>query len=140
VSNILGTGAPPSSDVSLIIQVAVVLALSAAVYRAKGRLYMQHAYLMLACTALNAASVAVVMVPVAWGLVWGVDFSGFLVLVLAHAVTGTIVLAESIYLMWVWRLGKPGPCFKEKNKMRLLTVAWVAEAAAGVAVYYLLYV
>ena len=140
MSNILGTGAPLSSDASLIIQVAVVLVLSAAIYRAKGRLYIQHAYLMLACTALHAASVAVVMVPVAWSLVRGVDYSRFLVLVLVHAVAGVVVLAGSIYLMWVWRLGKPGPCFKHKNKMRLLAVAWVAEAAAGVAVYYLLYV
>jgi hypothetical protein len=140
VSNILGTAAPLFSDVSLIIQVAVILVLSAAVYRAKGRLLLQHAYLMLACTALNTASVAFAMVPVAWALVLGVALSGFLALVLVHAVTGVIVLAASYYLMWVWRLGKPGPCFKQKNKMRLLTVAWVAEVAAGIAVYYLLYV
>ena len=140
MSNILGTGAPLPSDISLIIQVAVVLVLSAAVYRAKGRLFMQHAYLMLACTALNAVSVALVMVPVAWALVQGVSLSGFLVLVLAHVITGTIVLTVSIYLMWVWGLGKPGPCFKQKNKMLLLTLAWVAEVAAGVVIYYLLYV
>ncbi len=134
------TNAPLSSDISLVIQVAVILALSGAVYRAKGRFFLQHAYLMLACTILNTASVALVMIPVAWALIRGVALSGFLVLVLVHAVTGIIVLTVSYYLMWVWRLDKPRPCFKQKNKMRLLTAAWMAEVAAGIAVYYLLYV
>ena len=119
---------------------AVILALSLAVYRAKGRLFLQHAYLMLACTILNTASVALVMIPVALALIRGVALSGFLVLVLVHAVTGITVLAVSYHLMWVWRLDKPGPCFKQKNKMRLLSVAWVAEVIAGIAVYYLLYI
>jgi hypothetical protein len=140
VSNLLGTSAPLSSDISLLIQVAVILALSLAVYRAKGRLFLQHAYLMLACTILNTASVALVMIPVALALIRGVALSGFLVLVLVHAVTGITVLAVSYHLMWVWRLDKPGPCFKQKNKMRLLSVAWVAEVIAGIAVYYLLYI
>jgi len=139
VSNLLWTNAPLSSDISLIIQVAVILVLSGAVYRAKGRLFLQHAYLMLACTVLNTASVALVMIPVAWALIRGVALSGFMVLVLVHAITGIIVLTVSYYLMWVWRLGKPGPCFKQKNKMRLLAAAWVAEVFAGIAVYYLLY-
>ncbi len=139
VSSLLGTNAPLSSDISLVIQTAVVLVLVAAVYRAKGRLFLQHAYLMLACTILNTMSVALVMLPVAWALVRGVALSGFLVLALAHAVTGVTVLAVSYYLMWVWRLAKPGPCFKQRNRMRLLTVAWVAEAAGGAAIYYLLY-
>ena len=139
MSNLLGTSAPLSSDISLVIQVAVILVLSGAVYRAKGRRFLQHAYLMLACTILNTASVALVMVPVAWALIQGVALSGFMVLVLVHAITGITVLAASYYLMWVWRLDKPGPCFKQKNKMRLLAAAWVAEVAAGIAVYYLLY-
>ncbi len=136
----MGTNAPLSSDVSLAIQVAVIIVLSAAVYKAKGRLFLQHAYLMLACTILNTVSVALVMVPAALVLIRGVALSRFLALVLVHAVAGIAVLAASYYLMWVWRLGKPGPCFKQKNKMRLLSISWVAEAAAGIAVYYLLYV
>jgi hypothetical protein len=140
VSNILGTPAPLSSDISLVIQVAVILVLSGAVYRAKGRLFLQHAYLMLVCTILNTASVALVMIPVAWALIQGVALSGFMVLVLVHAITGITVLIASYYLMWVWRLDKPGPCFKQKNKMRLLAAAWVVEVAAGIAVYYLLYI
>jgi len=139
VSGLLGTNAPLSSDISLVIQVAVILVLSAAVYRAKGRLFLQHAYLMMACTILNTASVALVMIPVAWALIRGVAPSGFMALVLVHAVTGITVLTLSYHLMWVWRLDKPGPCFRQKNKMRLLTAAWVAEVAAGIAVYYLLY-
>jgi hypothetical protein len=139
VSSLLSTSAPLASDFSLVIQVAVILALSAAVYRAKSRFYLQHAYLMLACTILNTVSVALVMVPVAWALVSGEALSGFLVLVLVHAVTGITILAVSYYLMWVWRLDKPGPCFNQKNKMRLLSVAWVAEVVAGIAVYSLLY-
>ena len=134
------TNAPLSSDISLVIQVAVILVLLGAVYRTKGRFFLQHAYLMLACTILNTASVALVMIPVVWALIQGVAFSGFLILVLVHAVTGIIVLTVSYYLMWVWRLDKPGPCFKQKNKMRLLTAAWMAEVAAGIAVYYLLYI
>lgn len=118
---------------------AVILVLSGAVYRAKGKFFLQHAYMMLACTIMNTASVALVMVPVAWALIRGASPSGFLVLVLVHAVTGITVLAVSYHLMRVWRLGKPVPCFKRKNKMRLLTVAWVAEVVAGGAVYYLLY-
>lgn len=139
VSSLLSTNAPLSSDISLVIQVAIILILSAAVYRAKDRFFLQHAYLMLACTILNTVSVALVMVPVAWALVRGVALSGFLVFVLVHAVIGITVLAVSYYLMWVWRLDKPGPCFKHKNEMRLLIVAWFAEVVAGIAVYYLLY-
>ncbi len=139
VSILLGTNAPLSSDISLVIQVAVILILSAAVYRAKDRFFLQHAYLMLACTILNTASVALVMVPAALALISGVALTGFLVLVLVHAVTGITVLAVSYYLVWVWRLDKPGPCFKQKNRMRLLSIAWVAEAVAGIAVYYLLH-
>lgn len=137
---ILGTNAPLSSDASLLLQVVVVLILSAAVYRAKDRRYLQHAYMMLVCTALHTVSVFLVMVPVALRLVQGVDLSGFLALVLVHAAAGVIVLALSIHLMRVWGLGKVGPCFRQKARMRLLAVAWVTEVAAGIAIYYLLYV
>lgn len=140
MSNLLGTFAPLSSDISLIIQVTGILVLLLAVFRIKSRVFLQHAYLMLACTILNTASVALVMIPVAWALIRGVAISGFMVFVLVHAITGITVLALSYYLMWIWKLDKPGPCFKQKNKMRLLSVAWVAEVVAGILVYYLLYI
>ncbi|MCW4049814.1 MAG: hypothetical protein NWE89_08770 [Candidatus Bathyarchaeota archaeon] len=139
MTSFLGTVAPLSSDLSLILQVLVLVTLTVGVFRANSRQFMQHGYVMLGCVVLNTVTVLVVMIPVVRGLIRVVHLYVLSLLVRIHAVVGVVVLALGYYLIWVWRLATPAPCFQQKRKMRALAAAWVLEAVGGIIIYYLLY-
>ena len=44
-----------------------------------------------------------------------------------------------LYLMCVWRLEEPDPCFSQSGKMRILAGLWILEILGGFVIYYLLY-
>jgi hypothetical protein len=137
---IFGTFAPLSSDLNLILQIVILAVLSYGVLKAKAQKFMQHGYLMLGCSALNTLSVLLVMIPVFPRLIQGVSLTVFSSLVMIHALVGLFVLILSYYIIYVWRLGLPAPCFKNRKLMVLLSTGWVAETIGGIGIYYLLYV
>lgn len=136
----LGTSAPLQSDLSLIVQVITLVVLMYGVMRVKKKEYIRHAYLMLGSLTLTLWNAFIVMVPKARSLVRVYRPYGLSLLVRIHLTFGVIVLLLGFYLMWVWRLEEPGPCFKQSGKMRILVGLWMLEALGGFVIYYLLYV
>jgi len=136
----LGTSAPLQSDLSLIVQVIILAALIYGVTRAKKNVYMKHAYMMLGSLTLTLWITFIVMVPKARSLIRMYRPYGLSLLVRIHMTFGVLVLLVGLYLMWVWKLEEPGPCFKHSGKMRKLVGLWVLEVLGGFVIYYLLYV
>ncbi|MES0325479.1 MAG: hypothetical protein ABUK18_06320 [Candidatus Bathyarchaeia archaeon] len=136
----LGTSAPLQSDLSLIIQVVILVFLVFAITRAKKKEYMRHAYLMLVCLTLTLWNAFIVMVSKALSLIRMYRPYGLSLLVRVHLTFGVIVFLLGFYLIWVWRLEKPGQCFKQSRKMRILAGLWVLEILGGFLINYLLYV
>ncbi len=136
----LGTSAPLQSDLSLIVQVITLAVLMFGITRTKKKEYMRHAYLMLGGLTLTLWNAFIVMVPKARSLVRMYRPYGLSILVRIHLTFGVIVLLLGFYLMWVWKLEEPGPCYKQSGKMRVLAGLWILEALSGFVIYYLLYV
>jgi len=136
----LGTSAPLHSDLSLIVQVITLAVLIYGITRIKKKEYMRHAYLMLGGLTLTLWNAFIVMVPKARSLVRMYRPYGLSILVRIHLTFGVIVLLLGFYLMWVWKLEEPGPCFKQSGKMRVLAGLWILEVLSGFVIYYLLYV
>ena len=116
----LGTSAPLQSDLSLIIQVVILVFLVFAITRAKKKEYMRHSYLMLVCLTLTLWNAFIVMVPKVLSLIRMYRPYGLSLLVRVHLTFGVIVFLLGFYLIWVWRLEETGPCFKQSGKMRIL--------------------
>ncbi len=135
----LGTSAPLQSDLSLIVQVITLAVLMYGVTRARKKEYIRHAYLMLGSLTLTLWNAFIVMIPKARSLVRVYRPYGLSILVRIHLTFGVIVLLLGFYLMWVWRLEEPDPCFKQSSKMRKLAGLWVLEVLGGLVIYYLLY-
>ncbi len=136
----LGTTAPFRSDLSLIVQVITLAVLVFAVTRAKKKEHTVHAYLMLGGLTLTLWNAFIVMIPKARSLVRMYRPYGLSLLVRTHMTFGFIVFLLGFYLIWVWRLEEPGPCFEQRGKMKALTALWILEILAGFVIYYLLYV
>jgi len=136
----LGTSALLQSDLSLVVQVVILVFLVFAVTRAKKKEFMRHAYLMLGGMTLTLWNAFIVMVPKARSLVRLWRPYGLSLLVRVHMTFGVIVLLNGFYLMWVWKLDDPGPCFKQSGRMRIFAGLWVLEVLGGFVIYYLLYV
>jgi uncharacterized membrane protein YozB (DUF420 family) len=136
----LGTSAPLQSDLSLIVQGIILVVLFYGVTMVKKKEYMKHAYMMLGSLILTLWNAFIVMVPKARSLVRMYRPYGLSLLVRIHMTFGVIVLLLGFYLIWVWRLDEPGPCFKQSGKMRKLAGLWMLEVLGGFVIYYLLYV
>lgn len=141
MSGLLGTYAPLWSDVNLVLQLIILAALGGGAFIVKRRKLVEHGYVMAACVALNTASILIVMVPVAWGIMGGLHLTQLTGLSALHTVAGVAIQAAAVYLVAVWRFRKPGPtCFRYKRWMRALAAAWTLEVALGVLIYVMLYV
>jgi uncharacterized membrane protein YozB (DUF420 family) len=137
---ILGTSAPVRSDITLIIQVVILAVLGFSITKAKRKEHTIHAYLMLGSLTATLWNALIVMVPKARSLVRLYRPYGLSILIRIHMTFGVIVLVLGIYILGVWRLEEPGPCFKQKRKMRILSVLWLLGILGGFVIYYMLYI
>ncbi|MFA9435896.1 MAG: hypothetical protein ACEROO_02035 [Candidatus Bathyarchaeota archaeon] len=139
MSDLLSTSAPVSSDISMILQLAVMGVILVGFVFANRRRFMSHGAVMFIATLLNTGSILVVMIPVALRL-GDSSIAGLNMLFRAHALIGLIVEATAVYLVADWRFQKPGPtCFQRKNWMLTLTLVWIGELILGMLLYMKLY-
>ncbi len=142
---ILGTGASTTADINLIAQLVIVALLAAGwvIGRDKKKIR-QHGQLMVTAVIVNAAAIALVMVP---SLIHGLGAiasdplgAGPLISVV-HSAIGTVAWLLGAYLSWVWGL-KPATveCFKRKRLMKPVTYLWLLAAVLGVGFYVYYYV
>lgn len=127
------------STPNLVVQAVITAVLFAGVFYVKRKRFASHGYATLVAVILNALSVLVIMLPSVLRIMDGASLNAFTLMVLAHSGLGAVSLVLGGYLMYSWRLRKPGEsCFKLVNYMRPLAVIWVVSAALGVYVYYML--
>ncbi len=139
MSDLLSTSAPVSSDISMILQLAVMGVILVGFVFANRRSFMTHGAVMFIATLLNTGSILVVMIPVALRL-GDSSIIGFNMLFRAHALLGIIIEGMAIYILADWRFQKPGPtCFQRKNWMLTLTLAWMGVLILGMLLYLRLY-
>jgi uncharacterized membrane protein YozB (DUF420 family) len=122
-----------------VITAILVLALFAIVRKK----YMIHGIIMVCSIVLHTISALVIVFPSLLSLD-GVlsDLSTRLsLLVVTHAVVGSIVEILGVFLVaaWISNRTKVDNCFKRKRVMEATIVLWVLEFALGVYVYMTLY-
>jgi len=139
MSDLLSTSAPLSSDISMTLQLSVIVLILVGFVFANRRSFMSHGVVMFIATLLNTGSILVVMIPVALRL-GDSSITGFNMLFRTHAILGIIIEAAAIYLVADWRFQKPGPtCFQRKKWMLTLTLVWIGELILGMLLYIRLY-
>jgi len=139
MSDLLSTSAPVSSDISMILQLAVMGVILVGFVFANRRRFVSHGAVMFIATLLNTGSILVVMIPVALRL-GDSSIAGLNMLFRAHALIGLMVEAMAVYLVADWRFQKPGPtCFQRKNWMLILTLVWIGELILGMLLYMKMY-
>jgi len=135
--------APFLADLSLLLQVAILLVLLASLRLKFRRSYLKHGISMGLAVVLHTVSIFAVMVPslLASGGLFGDLLNRLALVVLSHAALGSLVEVLGLYLLIVLALnrGFSKACFKNKMIMRVTLVLWVVELIVGVYVYFLLY-
>ncbi len=139
MSDILSSAAPLSSDISMILQLVALGIILVGFIIVKQKRHQIHGVLMAIAALVNTASILVVMVPVALGLVDSSNPS-LTFFFRAHVLLGLLVEGAAIYIVADWRFQNPGPtCFQRKNWMLTLTMGWISNLLLGMIVYMKLY-
>jgi hypothetical protein len=141
----LGTGASNTADINLITQIVIIVLLTAGwvIGRDKKKIR-QHGQFMVVAVLVNAAAIALVMVPsliLNLGAITSDPLGPGPLISMTHAAIGTVAWLLGAYLSWVWGL-KPATveCFKRKRLMKPVTYLWLLAAVLGVGFYVYYYV
>ncbi|MCX6649955.1 MAG: hypothetical protein NTV61_11330 [Candidatus Bathyarchaeota archaeon] len=128
----------------MVLQIVMLCALLIGRSRAKGKNFGEHGRYMALAVALNAASLATIMLP---SLLLGLGFlenyptSPISIITMLHAGIGTVAESLGIYLVLKWRAGKSlVECLKNKRLMKPAIVLWTTTAVLGILFYLELYV
>jgi uncharacterized membrane protein YozB (DUF420 family) len=138
----LGTAATFSADLVLILELAMGLALLAGALLARLRKFHAHAWCQSTAVLLNAAVIAIVMVPSFSRHVWPrIPFKigkSYYAMATAHAALGAIVECAALYIL----LAAGTTLMPEKLRlmryklwMRTVLASWWAVLLLGVATY-----
>jgi hypothetical protein len=141
----LGTGASNTADINLIVQIVIVALLAAGwvIGRDKKKIR-RHGQFMVAAVLVNAAEIALVMVPsliLGLGAITSNPLGPGSLISVTHSMIGTVAWLLGAYLSWVWGL-KPATveCFKRKRLMKPVTYLWLLAAVLGVGFYIYYYI
>ena len=127
------------STYNMALQIAIFAALVSGVLYVKKRRLNLHGYLILTAVALNALSIILVMMPSAIRILSRATVDAFTASVALHSVLGLVVESLGIYVVYVWRLRKPGAsCFRQRPIMRQLALFWVVSLALGAFLFLML--
>jgi uncharacterized membrane protein YozB (DUF420 family) len=143
---IFNTGAPPLSDLSLILQAIIFSFLALAVYARLKHSYMKHAILMGSGIVLHTVTIVTIMVPSLLsmehdGVHLLTNLTDFALLTIAHAAIGSLVELLGVWLVATWLFNTAGveKCFRRRNVMRVTIALWLTELILGIYVYMMLY-
>jgi uncharacterized membrane protein YozB (DUF420 family) len=132
------------ADVNLLFQLAILTVLIGSVFFKSRGSYSKHGITMGIAVALHTVSIFLIMLPSLEALTGLFEnlLAPLTLVVLLHAVLGSLVELFGIYLILVWALHQEDVkvCFKNKKKMNPTIVLWLIELALGIYVYVLLYV
>lgn len=140
----LGTRADPLKDLTLIMQVIILIVLFIGyIFKKDGKL-MKHGATMSTAVLLHTISILLVMIPsLAMGFALLFDFSQIGVIITwIHILAGIFAWIFGLYLVSVWRF-RPPPlmnCVKKKKFMKPLLILWILALILGIAFYVYYYV
>ncbi len=146
MTGFLGTRAPFSADINLVVQLAVAVALVAGAVLARRRRYKAHAACQAAVVLLNLVTIATVMWPsfqtqVAPGLVRHWD-RRYYAAAAAHGALGMAAELLGLYILLAAGtriLPRRLRFTRWKLWMRTELILWWTVVIAGIAVYYVWY-
>lgn len=132
--------APLTSDIGLLLEIAVVVALLVGRFRfARNGRITAHGFSLTIALALHAASVLVIMIPsfaASLDFLFTEFYSPAAIVTWIHVPLGFSVLALGIYLVSEWRFRLPGAtCYKRVKIMRPLWLLWVFSLILGFLLY-----
>jgi uncharacterized membrane protein YozB (DUF420 family) len=144
VGGLFNPNATVQADANLLFQIAVFLVLAAGLLMAKAkRSFKNHGSIMGTALGLHTISILIVMVPsmlASRGLFEDL-FAGLALVVLSHAILGSLVEILGIYVVGMWAVNRAyvRACSKRKRTMQAMLLLWLIELLMGVYAYVLLY-
>lgn len=141
MSGLLGTNAPITSDIALLLEIAVLIILFTSRFRfARGTKFVKHGYTMAAAVLLHGVTILLVMVP---SFVLGFVLNPYglspfwLAILLIHVPAGLTAWVIGLFLVeeWMFRSGTQLKCMKRTRLMRPLFWLWVFSLIFGIALY-----
>ena len=130
-----------ASQISLILQVVVLVGLGVVGLLPRRKKIIEHAWLMLVLMVIHLFSVLFVMLPVTFVIFSSsMPFTWFSIFLAFHVILGLLVFGIGFMLFVNWGFKGVSPiCFLNKQRMRYLAVYWVLELIYGFAIYGILY-
>jgi len=126
-------------NVNVILQLSLLVLLSAGVLYVKRFKVNLHGYLLLLTVLLNGFSIATVMIPSAIRIMDGASINSFTLSTGIHSAVGLFVEIIGLYIVIDWYFKKGTSCIRFKNYMRVLAPLWVLLAVFGFYLYFSLY-
>jgi hypothetical protein len=141
MTGFLGTKAPATSDVALLLEIAIILILFVSRFRfARGKRFVRHGYAMTSALVLHFITILLVMVP-SFVDVFVPSFGDFpawiVIIVLIHIPAGIIAWVVGLFLVVTWRFRpeQEMACSKWRRFMKPLFWLWVFALILGIALY-----
>lgn len=131
------------ADVSLMLQVVVLVLIFVAMWVKMRQNHKMHGWLMGVAVALHTVTILVVMLPSLQGMggVFENMYSRFALVTIIHAIAGSLAEILGLFLVGAWAFSRNvGDCFKKKQVMRVTIVLWLIGLVLGIYVYVMLYV
>ncbi|MEM2102930.1 MAG: DUF420 domain-containing protein [Candidatus Bathyarchaeia archaeon] len=131
------------ADVSLILQIAVLVFIFLAMRAKRKKDYKAHGWLMVVAVALHTVTILVVMLPSlqSMGGIFENVYNRFAAVTIIHFVVGGVAEILGLFLVGVWAFSRnTSDCFKKKQLMRVTIVLWLIGLVLGIYVYIMLYV
>lgn len=145
VGGLFNPNATVQADANLVFQIVIFLVLAVGLSIAKAkRSFQKHGLIMGVAVGLHTISILIVMVPslMASRGLFADLFDSLALVVLSHAILGSLVEVLGIYLVGTWAANRKNvqACYKRKTAMRATVMLWLVELIIGVYAYTLLYV
>jgi len=145
MSGLLGTGADVLQDITLFLEVIILVLLLAGYILVRTKKLRHHGVIMSAAVILHTVTIFIVMVPsfvVYFEILLRDISSPGVIITWVHFVAGTLADVLGIFLVAEWRY-RPSPkmtCVKRRRLMKLLLALWILALALGLAFYIYYYV
>jgi hypothetical protein len=132
--------APLTSDIGLVMEIAVLALLLVGRYRfARNGKTVAHGYTVTIALVLHAVSVAFVMIPSftrSFDILVSDFFSPAIIATWVHIPLGIVTLFLGGYLISKWRFQKPqASCYLKVKLMRPLWLLWTFSVVLGIVLY-----
>jgi len=131
------------ADVSLLLQIVVLVLVSVAMWVKMRENYKMHGTLMALAVGLHTVTILVVMLPSLGGMggIYENLYTRFALVTIIHSIAGSIAEILGLFLVGAWAFSRNvNDCFKRKQVMRVTIVSWVIGLVLGIYVYVMLYV